>query len=59
MSDFVSDDSSWLDDLHDYGYELEAERGAEIEYRVSSDGRLVIIISSVTAPLIVCGMIFW
>ena len=62
MSD-VTSDSAWLDDLSNEDYEGVDYEGVvnepEVTVSLSSDGKLVVVITSICTPLIVFGMVVW
>ena len=62
MSD-VASDNAWLDELSNEDYEgVDYERVVnepEVTVSLSSDGKLVVVITSIFTPLIVFGMVVW
>ena len=61
MSDVAS--QCWLDELSNEDYEgVDYERVVnepEVTVSLSSDGKLVVVITSIFTPLIVFGMVVW
>ena len=62
MSD-VASNNAWLDELSNEDYEgVDYERVVnepEVTVSLSSDGKLVVVITSIFTPLIVFGMVVW
>ena len=62
MSD-VASDNAWLDELSNEDYEGVDYEGVvnepEVTVSLSSDGKLVVVITSIFTPLIVFGMVVW